>query len=168
MQRRTCEVVRQPVSSESGKKVFFRKAGMLGSVEPDVPKRADTAPAPWEAELVTATLDETLAKGYAPQYIDYMSIDIEGAEYDALLGLSLDRYEIGTFTIEHNFETKKRDAIRTLREGRSLERGRVWKVEDWYVGVETCLTRSRTRQSERSRRVRRGEPPLRPVSAHRW
>ena len=83
--------------------------------------------------LGQAHLDEILAKGHAPQYIDYMSIDVEGAEYDALLGLSLDRYEIGTFTIEHNFETKKRDAIRTLLEGKGYVRVRVWEVEDWYV-----------------------------------
>jgi FkbM family methyltransferase len=133
MQRRTCQVIRQPVSSESGRKILFRKAGMLGGIEPDDGKRADPAPAPFEAVLVTATLDEILAKGHAPQYIDYMSIDIEGAEYDALLGLSLDRYQIGTFTIEHNFETKKRDAIRTLLEGIGYVRVRVWEVEDWYV-----------------------------------
>jgi FkbM family methyltransferase len=133
MQRRTCQVVRQPVSSESGKKVFFRKSGMLGGIEPDEATRGKTAPAPWEAALVTATLDEILAKAHAPSYIDYMSIDIEGAEYDALLGLSLDRYQIGTFTIEHNFETKKRDAIRALLEGRGYVRVRVWEVEDWYV-----------------------------------
>ena len=133
MQRRTCEVFRQPVFSESGKKMSFRVAGMLSGIDSDLDKYKDTTSTAGTVELVTATLDEILAKGHAPQYIDYMSIDVEGAEYDALLGLSLDRYEIGTFTIEHNFETKKRDAIRTLLEGKGYVRVRVWEVEDWYV-----------------------------------
>ena len=133
MNRRTCEVFRQPVFSESGKKVSFRVAGMLGGIDSELGKYKDTTAGARTVELVTATLDEILAKGHAPQYIDYMSIDVEGAEYDALLGLSLDRYQIGTFTIEHNFETKKREAIRTLLEGKGYVRVRVWEVEDWYV-----------------------------------
>ena len=133
MNRRTCEVFRQPVFSESGKKVSFRVAGMLGGIDSELGKYKDTTAGARTVELVTATLDEILAKGHAPQYIDYMSIDVEGAEYDALLGLSLYRYQIGTFTIEHNFETKKREAIRTLLEGKGYVRVRVWEVEDWYV-----------------------------------
>ena len=133
MNRRTCEVFRQPVFSESGKKVSFRVAGMLGGIDSELGKYKDTTAGARTVELVTATLDEILAKGHAPQYIDYMSIDVEGAEYDALQGLSLDRYQIGTFTIEHNFETKKREAIRTLLEGKGYVRVRVWEVEDWYV-----------------------------------
>ncbi len=133
MQRRTCEVFRQPVFSESGKKVSFRAAGMLGGIDSDLGKYKGTTSGAGRVELVTATLDEILAKGHAPRYIDYMSIDVEGAEYDALLGLSLDRYEIGTFTIEHNFEAKKREAIRTLLEGKGYVRVRVWEVDDWYV-----------------------------------
>jgi FkbM family methyltransferase len=133
MQRRTCKVFSQPVFSESGKKMSFRVAGMLSGIDSDLGKYRGATSTAETVELVTATLDEILAKGHAPNYIDYMSIDIEGAEYDALLGLSLDRYQIGTFTIEHNFETKKRDAIRTLLEGKGYVRVRVWEVEDWYV-----------------------------------
>jgi FkbM family methyltransferase len=133
MQHRTCEVFRQPVFSESGKKMNFRVAGMLSGIDSDLGKYKDTTSTSETVELATATLDEILAKGRAPKYIDYMSIDVEGAEYDALLGLSFDRYQIGTFTIEHNFETKKRDAIRTLLEGKGYVRVRAWEIEDWYV-----------------------------------
>jgi FkbM family methyltransferase len=136
MNRRTCEVFRQPVFSESGKKVSFRVAGMLGGIDSDLGKYKGTTSGAKTVELVTATLDEILAKGHSPQYIDYMSIDVEGAEYDALQGLSLDRYQVGTFTIEHNFEAKKREAIRALLEGKGYVRVRVWEVEDWYVHPE--------------------------------
>jgi hypothetical protein len=109
---------------------------MLGGIDSDLGKYTGTTSGAKTVELVTATLDEILAKGHSPQYIDYMSIDVEGAEYDALQGLSLDRYQVGTFTIEHNFEAKKREAIRALLEGKGYVRVRVWEVEDWYVHPE--------------------------------
>jgi hypothetical protein len=99
-------------------------------------------------ELVTATLDEILEKAKAPKRIDYMSIDVEGAEYDVLRGLSLDTYEIGGFTIEHNYEEAKRELIRKLLESKGHVRVRSWEVDDWYVnrnlanGYKSFLTYS--------------------------
>ncbi len=133
MQRRTCQVFRQPVFSESGKKVLFRAAGVLGGIESDLGKfKSQLSDAPL-VEFVTATLDEILEKAKAPKWIDYMNIDVEGAEFDALRGLSLDRYEVGSFTIEHNFETEKREKIRRLLEAKGYVRVRSWEVDDWYV-----------------------------------
>jgi len=133
MQRRTCQVFRQPVFSESGKKVLFRAAGVLGGIESDLGKfKSQLSEAPL-VEFVTTTLDEILEKAKAPKWIDYMNIDVEGAEFDALRGLSLDRYEVGSFTIEHNFETEKREMIRRLLEAKGYVRVRSWEVDDWYV-----------------------------------
>ncbi len=131
MERRSCQVFRQPVYSVSGRIVQFRAIGDLGGIVPGDSRGA--AQEPRVVELVTATLDEILDKAQAPRYIDYMSIDIEGAEYDALLGLSLDRYEVGAFTIEHNFETEKREAIRKLLESKGYVRAQSWVVDDFYV-----------------------------------
>ncbi len=133
MQRRTCQVFRQPVFRESGKTVSFRVAGGLGGIAEDLGEYKSKTSNAKKVELVTATLDEILAKGHAPKYIDYMSIDVEGAEYDALLGLSLDQFKIGAFTIEHNFETEKREKIRKLLEGKGYVWVRAWGVDDWYV-----------------------------------
>lgn len=133
MQRRTCQVFRQPVFRESGKTVSFRTAGDLGGIEKYLGMHKSETSNTKTVELVTATLDEILAKGHAPKYIDYMSIDVEGAEYDALLGLSLDQYQIGALTIEHNFEAEKRESIRKLLEKKGYVRVRAWEVDDWYV-----------------------------------
>lgn len=133
MKKRTCKLCQQPVSSKSGARVKFRAAGYLGSIESDSAKfRTDAGQAPL-VDLVTVTLDEVLEKAGAPRWIDYMNIDIEGGEYDALLGLSLDRYEVGVFTIEHNYQTEKREKISTLLEARGYVRIRSWEVDDWYV-----------------------------------
>jgi FkbM family methyltransferase len=133
MQSRTCQVFRQPVFSESGKKVEFRAAGVLGGIDSTLGKHRDQVSAAPMAEFVTATLDEILEKAKAPKWIDYMNIDVEGAEYEVLRGFSLDRYSVGAFTIEHNYEVEKRDLIRKLLEAKGYVRVRSWEVDDWYV-----------------------------------
>jgi hypothetical protein len=69
-------------------------------------------------EFTTVTLDDILTKADAPNFIHYMSIDIEGAELEALKGLSFSKYKVGAFTIEHNYEEPKRSQIRNLLEGK--------------------------------------------------
>ncbi len=135
MEKRTCQVFRQPVYRASGVRVLFNAIGDLGGIigPSDAGGSPGAAARPKTVELVTATLDEILAKAGAPSYIDYISLDIEGAEYDALLGLSLERYEVGAFTIEHNFESEKREAIRRLLESKGYVRVQSWVVDDFYV-----------------------------------
>jgi FkbM family methyltransferase len=136
MQNRTCQVFKQPVYSESGKKVQFRSAVNLGGIESDLgSNKKELSKAPL-VELVTATLDEILDKAKAPNWIDYMNIDVEGAEYDVLRGFSFNRYQVGTLTIEHNYEAEKRERIRKLMQENGYVRVRSWEVDDWYVNRE--------------------------------
>ncbi len=153
MQKRTCQMFQQPVFSESGKKVLFRAAGDLGGIASDLgkyKKYIDGAPM---VEFTTATLDEILEKAHAPQWIDYMNIDVEGAEYDVLRGLSLDRYQFGALTIEHNFEAEKREKIRALMESKGYVRVRSWQVDDWYVN-RAFANQYRTYLDYSSRQIR--------------
>jgi FkbM family methyltransferase len=130
---RTCQVFRQPVFSESGKRVKFRAAGYLGGIEEDLNRHKDEIAKAPMVEFVTATLDEILAQAHAPKYIDYMNLDVEGAEYDVLRGISLDQYQIGSLTVEHNYEMDKREAIHKLLAAKGYVRVRSWEVDDWYV-----------------------------------
>jgi FkbM family methyltransferase len=133
MGSRTCQVFRQPVFSESGKKVSFRVAGENGGIIDTMNRyKENNANAPL-VEFVTATLDEILDKAKAPRHIDYVSIDVEGAELDVLRGFSLDKYQVDAFTIEHNNEPVKREAMRQLLESKGYSRVRSWVVDDWYV-----------------------------------
>lgn len=133
MQQRTCQVFKQPVFAESGKKVQFRAAGDLGGIASDLGKYKKYLNEAPMVEFTTATLDEILEKAKAPQWIDYMNIDVEGAEVDVLRGFSFDKHQIGALTIEHNFETEKREQIRKLMESNGYVRVRSWEVDDWYV-----------------------------------
>ena len=135
MSKRTCQVFAQPAFSESGKKVQFRAAGNLGGIVQDLDRYKDTpvvAQAPL-VEFVTMTLDDIRAKARAPEYIDYMNLDVEGAEVDVLRGLSLDRYQFGSLTIEHNYDTANRERIHQILAAKGYVRVRSWEVDDWYV-----------------------------------
>jgi len=57
-----------------------------------------------EVEVETMTLNDILSAEGAPTIIDFMSIDIEGAELSALEGLDLDRWDIRTLALEHNHD----------------------------------------------------------------
>jgi FkbM family methyltransferase len=131
MSSRTCQMFKQPVFDKSGEKVMFRDAGDLGGIDKTVGSAPQVLKAPL-VELTTATLDEILAKANAPADIDFMSIDVEGAEVPVLRGLSLDRYRIEAFCIENDGEPA-RSQIRQILEPRGYKHVRSWKRDDWYV-----------------------------------
>jgi hypothetical protein len=62
-----------------------------------------------------------------------MSLDIEGAELDALRGLSLDRYRFGAMAIEHNYEESKRTQIRQLLKQHGYENVHTYRRDDFYA-----------------------------------
>lgn len=92
---RTCHMFKDVVSNESGKRVLFHTAGDYGGIADTLGAGKDTAIKAPAVMLTTTTLDEILMRAGAPTFIHFMSLDIEGAELDALHGLSLDRYRFG-------------------------------------------------------------------------
>ena len=54
--------------------------------------------------METVTLTEVLDEFGAPRYIDYFSLDVEGAEDRVIRGLDFDRYEFGLLTVERPSE----------------------------------------------------------------
>jgi FkbM family methyltransferase len=55
----------------------------------------------------TMTLDDILTFYGAPEEIDYLSIDVEGAEIDVLDGFSIDKWRVRAITLEHNHDDKR-------------------------------------------------------------
>ena len=135
MKTRSARLFKEVVYSEAGHKIRFQPNGFTGGIEDHFNRtkgwhdceKSETV------EFVTTTLDDILSRAQAPGFIEYMSIDIEGAELEALKGLSFTRYKVGAFTIEHNWEEPKRSEIRQLLEGKgyryAFPRGR----DDFYI-----------------------------------
>lgn len=139
MEGRTCNLYKKVVYSKPGQIVSFRAADAIGGIEDTLGKFKGSKRVQ-EAETFkfeTTTLNKILAEAGAPEFIHYISLDIEGAELEALKGFDFSKYKVGAFTIEHNYEEPKRTQIRDFLEanGYSLERRRL--NEDWYVPQES-------------------------------
>lgn len=137
MSGRTCQVATEVVGSVAGQKVTFLQAGNIGGVADHLGRWKGDAAAAKPIELTTVTLDDILRRGNAPRHIHYISLDIEGAELEALRGFPFDRHTIGAMTIEHNYEEPKRSAIEQLLRDRGYERARTWQQDDFYLPAKS-------------------------------
>ena len=135
MQGRTCAMMKDVVSSVSGQTVKFRQDGHLGGIEATLGKWKDAASNAPAIELTTVTLTEILDRNRAPSFIHFMSLDIEGAEFEALKGTAFDRYRFGAMAIEHNDEEPKRTEILTFLGARGYRRSHTYQQDDFYVPV---------------------------------
>jgi hypothetical protein len=80
---------------------------------------------------ITKTLTEIFEVNNVPSLINYMSIDIEGADLDALKGLDFEKYSIEFLTIEHGGSEIYFNAIKDFlySKGYSLHRINKWDAE---------------------------------------
>jgi FkbM family methyltransferase len=142
MEYRTCKLFKEIVYREEGLKVLFRNAGFLGGIEEEMEISTggiEVKKGGKFVELTTTTLDDILERANAPSFIHYISIDIEGAELEALNGFSFSKYKVGAFTIEHNWEEPKRSQIGTLLKSKgyrfvhSLYRDDLYIIDDQFM-----------------------------------
>lgn len=133
MDGRTCQMVKEVVSNEAGKTVLFHTHDGLGGIADTLGKWKDEASKAPAVELTTVTLAQVLEQAKAPAFIHFLSLDIEGAELDALRGIPFDRYRFGAMAIEHNEEEPKRTDIITLLAARGYRRVHTYKQDDFFA-----------------------------------
>lgn len=97
----------------------------------------------------SVSLVDLLTEHGMPARIDYLSIDIEGSEYEALKGFDFDRFRFRCITVEHN-HTPMRDRLHALLEGRGYRRKwpEISGWDDWYVSREVLERAPRTASTE--------------------
>lgn len=138
MDGRTCVMEKVVVSHSAGQVVKFHTHSGLGGIADTLGKWKEEAQKSPAVELTTTTLADVLARHKAPSFIHFLSIDIEGAELDALKGIPFDQYRFGSMAIEHNEEEPKRtDIINYLRQ-HGYERVHTYRQDDYFapaVGV---------------------------------
>ena len=133
MEGRTCRMEKAVVSSTAGQVVKFHTHSGLGGIADTLGKwkvEAEKSPA---VELTTTTLGELLAGAGAPSFIHFLSLDIEGAELEALKGVPFDKYRFGAMAIEHNDEEPKRSDLLKFLEDRGYRRVHSYKQDDFYA-----------------------------------
>jgi FkbM family methyltransferase len=62
----------------------------------------------------TITLTDLLDKYEAPKFIEYLSLDTEGSEYEILRVFDFSKYTFGLIDVEHNHIEPRRTQIREL------------------------------------------------------
>jgi FkbM family methyltransferase len=82
----------------------------------------------------TISLNDLLLKYNAPKYIDYLSIDTEGSEYEILNNFDFSQYSFGVITCEHNY-TPMREKLYSLltKQGYKRVYEELSLFDDWYV-----------------------------------
>jgi FkbM family methyltransferase len=85
-------------------------------------------------EVDTISLNDLLIKHRAPKYIDYLSIDTEGSEYEILKAFNFNEFSFGIITVEHNY-TPQREKIFALLTSHGYKRKYedISAFDDWYV-----------------------------------
>jgi len=130
---RKCTLFKEVVSSKKGEVVEFRMARGAGGIDKYIGRWRDKVETSPLVKLTTTTIGDILNRADAPSFIHYVSLDIEGAEYEALKGFPFSKYKVGAFTIEHNLEEPKRQQIRELLEKNGYRFVRQKVFDDWYV-----------------------------------
>lgn len=136
MEGRTCKMFKAVVFSKPGLLMTFHTAGGLGGVDDTLGKWNKTAATAPTVSVTTVTLDDLLTRAGAPPFIQYVSLDIEGAELEALRAFPFDRCRVGAWTIEHNREEPKRSQIVALLGQHGYRRVHEWRQDDFFVPVD--------------------------------
>lgn len=98
------------------------------------------------------TLETLLTQNSAPKEIDYLSIDVEGHEYNILKNFDFKKYHIKLMTVEHNFYIEgshhkdrlydlltNNNFIRIVEDAVCLDSNPAYfnKIyEDWYINAD--------------------------------
>jgi Methyltransferase FkbM domain len=134
MENRTCRMFKEVVDSEAGRMVKFQQPGSFsGGILDYAGWWVEAKARETTVVLTTTTVADILKRAGTPSFINYMSIDIEGAEYEALRTFPFGNYRIGALTVEHNDIRDRRMAIRHLLESHGYRLERAILDQDWYV-----------------------------------
>ncbi len=113
---RSCITVNAALWHESRKSLTFTDSHGLSSLADfmDNDSNAELRKKIQKKMISVDTINPTelLDRFSAPEFIEYMSLDVEGAEIDVLEAIDLDRYKIALLSIEHNHVNEKQEIIR--------------------------------------------------------
>jgi FkbM family methyltransferase len=109
-----------------------------------------------EFETVDVVTLDSILEAHRPASIDFVSIDVEGAELDVLAGFDLARWKPGLVLIEDHIEN---DAIHRHMKRNAYRRVRRTGDNSWYVRNETPFPVSVFGRWQILRKYYLGRPP---------
>ena len=134
--RSACSIDLRCVWSKSGEKIEFVEDTLpeVSGVSTTLDKiRMSSNSSSYFVE--TVSLIDLLDEHHAPNFIDFLSIDTEGSEFEILEHFDFSRYQFGLIAVEHNSEIEKREKLLNLLSQNQYRR--IFQAfsgcDDWYV-----------------------------------
>lgn len=85
-------------------------------------------------KVKSISLYDLLNKHNAPSFVEYLSIDTEGSEFEILKNFDFNTYQFGIITCEHNFTDNRAKIYNSLTEnGYKRVYENLSKYDDWYI-----------------------------------
>ena len=138
---RNCKVINVAVDAKCGMREFldvsirghrcynsFEEINRVQELFPEF-ENSDIQP----ITVICQTLEAVLELFDAPNYIHYMSLDIEGAELACLEGCDFSRRKFGALTREHNHIADNRDGVRKFMHQHGYRLEKQVEFEDWFL-----------------------------------
>ncbi|GMI11583.1 hypothetical protein TrVE_jg8554 [Triparma verrucosa] len=86
-----------------------------------------------DEEVLTTTLGDVLDAAGAPNHVDFLSLDVEGAEFEILESFPFDVRSFGLIVVEHAYVEEMRSQIFDLLESNGYVRSICFDSDDGYV-----------------------------------
>ena len=135
---RNCTIDTRCVYSASGQKISFSEnyLGELSAItqyaEPNSHGLLKRTTSSYEVD--TISLQDLLLSQGAPKYIEFLSIDTEGSEFEILKNFDFQSYRFGAICVEHNFaDTREKINNLLLANGYQRVHADLSDFDDWYV-----------------------------------
>lgn len=141
---RTCKIDTRAVTDMSGMFLNFKETndhlGLSGIIDHvynsndmHVNTRKNSEGSIYLVE--TVSLNDLLREHNAPKCINYISMDTEGSEALILNAFDFTKYEVGLFTVEHNYVISNRNRIYDILTENNYVRilENYSKYDDWYI-----------------------------------
>lgn len=87
----------------------------------------------------TTTLQAILDENKAPNFIEYLNLDVEGAELSVLKAFPHDKYKFGCISVEHNYDEPKRTLIRNFLNRNGYKLYKQVNADDWFTYDGNCI-----------------------------
>jgi FkbM family methyltransferase len=130
---RSAQICKEAVWHQSGQTLLFHEDGELSTIDGfEGLKHESRTGISYKVESISLT--DLLVSCQAPNYIDFLSVDTEGSEFEVLSSLDWKSFQFGLICVERNW-SENRQKIWSLLENqgyrRVLEDVSAW--DDWYV-----------------------------------
>jgi len=138
---RGCTIDKRCVYSSSGEQVRFSETqiGELSSITEYSALDLHSALRQKSRDyfVETVSLYDLLIQHQAPKFIEFLSIDTEGSEYEILKNFEFSEFTFGLICVEHNYSSQ-RERIKNLLEANGYIRvlTKYSQFDDWYIREE--------------------------------